>query len=719
KSTHSCPKTNVILDYVGLKIKSPSFFISGYKMSSLFPLISVTICILLSSSAHGVAVMSVDLGSEWMKIAVVSPGKPMEIALNKESKRKTPVAIAFRDGVRLFGEEALNVATRFPENSYHHFLDLIGKTVDHPVVKKYQENFPYHNISGVPGRNTVLFHHKEGIDFTPEELLAMILKQAREIADDFTEQKITDCVITVPVYFNQAERQTMMKVGELADLKVLQLMNVHTAAALNYGAFRRKHFNTTPQNIMLFDMGATDTVVSIISYQVVKTKEAGYLEENPQLSIKGVGYDRSLGGLVMQLKLRDHLAKLFNDQKHKGTTTDIFTSKRAMSKLFKEAGKVMQVLSANPETFAQVEGLIDDIDFKAKVKREAFIALIQDLIDRVRNPVEKALEDAGMTMSRIDQLILVGGATRIPKVQEQLFNVAKKTLGKNLNTDEAPAMGAAYQAAYLSTGFKVKTFVIKESNLFPIKVDFSRDVVNDDGAITVRQVARNLYSYQNPYPLKKVMTFNKHVSDFNFYIGYGDLSHLSDGESQNMENYNISKVKLKGVENALNKHTEEETESKGIKAHFRMDESGIIRLEQAEAEFKKKVEEKAEAEQSTLSKLGSTISNFLSGGSDSADKKDEEKPSKANESTDDKKVDDKPTKTDNDTSSSNGTSSKKETKQIIVKEPIKVLWKQLDLLHMSQDLENRIRKSITKFEEQEKRKRDQDASRNAVESFIL
>ncbi len=206
----------------------------------------------------------------------------------------------------------------------------------------------------------------------------------------------------------------------------------------------------------------------IFLYQVVKTKERGYTESNPQVSIIGVGYDRTLGGLEMQLRLRDHLARAFNDQKK--TPNDVFKNPRSLQKLFKEAGRLKNVLSANTDHVSQVEGLLDDKDFRLPVTREEFEKMCEDLFERVAKPLEMALASAGLSLEHIDQVILVGAGTRVPKVQEKIQAVVKKELGKSLNTDEAAAMGAVYRAADQSPAFKVKKFLVKDAVLYPVQV---------------------------------------------------------------------------------------------------------------------------------------------------------------------------------------------------------------------------------------------------------
>ncbi|XP_006821428.1 hypoxia up-regulated protein 1-like [Saccoglossus kowalevskii] len=475
----------------------------------------------------GLAVMSIDLGSDCYKMALVKPGVPMEIILNKESRRKTAVVVSLRDDERVFGDDALAIGVRYPKTTYVYLQDLLAKGIDNPVVQLYKKRFPYHDIRQDPERDTILFQHSEDLQYTPEELLAMILNRAQEMAAAFAEQPIKDVVITVPAYFNQAERRSVKHAAELVGLNVLQLMNDNAAVALNYGVFRRTTFNVTPTNIMFYDMGASSTTATIVSYQIVKTKEKGISETNPQLTVKGIGFDRTLGGFEVELRLREHFAKVFTEQGK--AKSNVYESPRAMAKLLKEAKRIKKVLSANTEHMAQIEGLIDDVDFRVKITREEMETMCADLFARVKNPVRMAIESADMTLGEIDQVILMGGGTRIPKVQELLLEAVKKSeLGKNINADEAAALGASYQAAYLSKGFKVKKFVVKDANLYPIEVEFERSAINDEGVEFQKTVKRTLFGRNNPYPQKKVMTFNKHTDDFAFSVNYGDLSFVNE-----------------------------------------------------------------------------------------------------------------------------------------------------------------------------------------------
>ncbi|KAK5918751.1 hypothetical protein CgunFtcFv8_003487 [Champsocephalus gunnari] len=561
---------------------------------------------MLPSGAGSVAVMSVDLGSEWMKVAIVKPGVPMEIVLNKESRRKTPIAICLKETERLLGDSALGVSVKTPKTVYRHLQSLLGKKHNNLQVALYQKRFPEHQLLEHPVRGTVYFKTSEETQFTPEELLGMMLNYSRGLAQDFAEQPVKDAVITVPAFFNQAERRAVLQAAQMAGLKVLQLINDNTAVALNYGVFRRKDIDNTVKNIMFYDMGSGSTTATIVTYQTVKTKEAG---TQPQLQIRGVGFDRGLGGFEMDLRLRDHLAKLFNEQKK--TKKDVRENHRAMAKLLKEAQRLKTVLSANVDFMAQVEGLMDDIDFKSKVTRTDFEDLCADLFDRVPGPVQDALSTAEMNLEDIEQVILVGGATRVPKVQEVLLKaVGKEDLAKNINADEAAAMGAVYQAAALSKAFKVKPFLVRDAAVFPIQVEFTRES-EEEGVKTLKHNKRILFQRMAPYPQRKVITFNRYSDDFAFYINYGDLSYLSQEDLSVFGSLNLTTVKLSGVGNSFQKNAD--AESKGIKAHFNMDESGVLLLDRVESVFETIVEEKEE--ESTLTKLGNTISTLFGGGS--------------------------------------------------------------------------------------------------------
>lgn len=420
---------------------------------------------------------------------------------------------------------------------------------------------------------------------------------------------------------------------------MLQLINDYSAVALNYGIFRRKEMNETAQYFLFYDMGAYKTSAAVVSYQLVKDKATR--ETNPVIQVLGVGYDRTLGGLEMQLRLRDYLATEFNNMKK--TKTDVFTSPRALAKLFKEAGRVKNVLSANANHFAQIEGLLDEKDFKFQVTRDKFEELCKDLFERVATPLQQALTTSGLALENINQVILFGGGTRVPKVQEVLRNAINQDLGKNINMDEAAAMGAVYKAADLAMGFKVAKFVSKDAVIFPIQVTFERE--GESG--NVKQVRRSLFGPMNPYPQKKVITFNKHTEDFSFNVNYAELDHLRAEERERLGSLNLTKVSLTDVASIIQTNSGESLESKGIKAHFTVDESGLFSCTGVELVVEKTVVETED--EGTLSKLGSTISKLFSSGKDAEDGENSEKTEEPSATDDKPKADAPDTKTDKPT----------------------------------------------------------------------
>uniref|UniRef100_G3TL26 Hypoxia up-regulated protein 1 n=1 Tax=Loxodonta africana TaxID=9785 RepID=G3TL26_LOXAF len=582
------------------------------RRTACWVLMTVLLADLLALS-DTLAVMSVDLGSESMKVAIVKPGVPMEIVLNKESRRKTPVTVTLKENERFFGDSAASMAIKNPKATLRYFQQLLGKQADNPHVALYRTRFPEHELGVDPQRQTVHFQISPQLQFSPEEVLGMVLNYSRSLAEDFAEQPIKDAVITVPAFFNQAERRAVLQAARMAGLKVLQLINDNTATALSYGVFRRKDINTTAQNIMFYDMGSGSTVCTIVAYQTVKTKEAGM---QPQLQIRGVGFDRTLGGLEMELRLREHLAGLFNEQRKGRSSKDVRENPRAMAKLLREANRLKTILSANVDHMAQIEGLLDDVDFKAKVTRVEFEELCADLFERVPRPVLQALQSAEMSLDEIEQVILVGGATRVPKVQEVLLKaVGKEELGKNINADEAAAMGAVYQAAALSKAFKVKPFVVRDAVVYPILVEFTREMEEEPGVRSLKHNKRVLFSRMGPYPQRKVITFNRYSHDFNFHINYGDLGFLGPEDLRVFGSQNLTTVKLKGVGESFKKYPD--YESKGIKAHFNLYQNEIKGMRrQVESVFETLVEDSPE-EESTLTKLGNTISSLFGGGTTS------------------------------------------------------------------------------------------------------
>lgn len=524
----------------------------------------------------------------------------------------------------------------------------------------------------------------------------------------------------MPGFFGQAERNAILSAANLVNIKVLQLINDYTAVALNYGIFRQKEINETAQYFVFYDMGAYKTSAAVVSYQLVKDKLTR--ETNPVIQVLGVGYDRTLGGLEMQLRLRDYLATEFNAMKK--TPTDVFTSPRAMAKLFKEAGRVKNVLSANVKHFAQIEGLLDEKDFKFQVTREKFEELSSDLFGRVASPLDRALKMSGLSLNEINQVILFGGGTRVPKVQEVLREAVKQDLGKNINMDEAATLGAVYKAADLAVGFKVKKIVVKDAVVFPVQVAFDRE--GDSG--TIKTVRRSLFTIMNTYPQKKVITFNKHTNDFAFTVNYAEIDHLTEPEVAAIGSLQLNKIQLSNVADVLAANTGDGIESKGIKAHFAIDDSGLFTMTGVELVVEKPAQD--DIAEGAFAKLGSTITKLFGGEDDEAPVKVDDRPdpikdesSKQQQQQSSEHVStEKPinaTQLKEDAAAAAKQQNSTKPKIVTVKEPITNTVQLLFAGPLNGDDFAAAKKKLDDITEREKQAARRETALNALESFVI
>jgi len=569
------------------------------------------------AASVGLATASIDIGSEWMKVGLVKPGVPMDIVLNDATKRKTNAFIGLRDNERTFSSGAMVTATKYPQFAFGYLFELLGEQVGSDVVNKYAERFPEHTIVADETRGTVTFKLKD-TTYTIEELLAQIVDFGVKCAADTAEQDISGVVFTVPPYFTQAQRKALLLVGELANVKVLQLLNSPTAIAMNYGVFRAKDFNETARNIMFYDMGAQSTIASIVQYKTVKDKKSK--STDPQLEIMGIGYDRTLGGVEFDFILRDHLLAKFLENPKVKPSMDVKGSPRAMAKLFYSAQKTKKVLSANKETQARVEGLYEEIDFRTSVSREEFEEMTAPLFERVTIPIEDALAMANMTKADIDEIIVFGGGQRIPKVQQALKDFMEvDKLGMSINGDEAAVLGASYHAAKLSKAFRLKKFAVRDASIFPVALSYEKPV-GDEGKTKLTTV--KLFNKLNLLPQKKIFRFKNISGDVSFDLKYGDVSFLKEEEQAKFAKADISSHDLTKVADAYTGH--EEDDAQGIKVHFELTANGIVKVDKAYVEFKREPEPEPEPEPSVVDDLKESESEGEGEGDADAEKKDGE-----------------------------------------------------------------------------------------------
>lgn len=453
------------------------------------PLIATVFSLFLfaCSASAASAVLGIDLGTEYIKAALVKPGIPLEIVLTKDSKRKEAATVAFKPlkskastseanvfPERIYGADALALSARFPSDVYPNLKPLLGlQFKDSDVVASYSGRYPGLRLVEGKGRGTIGFQ-SESFDsgaepFLVEELLAMELKNIREnaMALGGKGSRIQDAVITVPSFYTAEERRAVTLAADLAGLRVLALISDGLSVGLNYATSRT--FPTVneggkPEYHLVYDMGAGSTTATILRFQGKTVKDVGKFNKTVQeVQILGTGWDKTLGGDALnEIVMEDMIQKFIATSRMKTIGVEAKHIKehgRTMARLWKEAERMRQVLSANTETSSSFEGLFyEDVNFKYKLSRTEFEQLASGYATRVQSPITAALESAKLSLSDIESVILHGGAVRTPFVQKQLETAIKSAdkIRTNVNSDEAAVFGAAFKAAGISPSFRVK-----------------------------------------------------------------------------------------------------------------------------------------------------------------------------------------------------------------------------------------------------------------------
>merc|ERR1719436_434473 len=358
----------------------------------------------------------------------------VEIIANDQGNRTTPSYVAFTDTERLIGDAAKNQVAINPNNTIFDAKRLIGRNFSDSSVTADRKHWPFKVIS-VGSKPKIEVDYKcERKTFTPEEISSMVLTKMKETAEAYLGKSVKDAVVTVPAYFNDAQRQATKDAGVIAGINVLRIVNEPTAAAIAYGLDKRNK-STGETNVLIFDLGGGTFDVSILSI------EDGIFE------VKATAGDTHLGGEDFDNRMVDHFVKEFQ-RKHK---KDLRGNKRALRRLRTACERAKRTLSASAQANIEIDSLFEGIDFYTSITRARFEELCADLFRGTLEPVEKALRDAKMDKSSIDELVLVGGSTRIPKVQKLLTDFFNgRELNKSINPDEAVAYGAAVQAAILT-----------------------------------------------------------------------------------------------------------------------------------------------------------------------------------------------------------------------------------------------------------------------------
>nr|CDS24980.1 Heat shock 70 kDa protein [Echinococcus granulosus] len=353
--------------------------------------------------------IGIDLGTSFSCVGVFKHGS-VEIVANDQDHRITPTCVAFTDKERLFSEAAMYQMAVNPTNTVFDVKRLIGRTFDDKAVQGDMKHWPFKVINSQGMPKFEVEYRGEKKQFAAEEISAMVLEKMKETAEAYLGEKVTDAVIAVPAYFNSRQRQATLDAGKIAGLNVLRLINEPTAAAIAYGVkkrSRRRH------NALIFDWGGGTLDVSILSI------------ENGTFDVKAVSGDTHLGGENINSRLVDHCVEEFK-RMHEGR--DLTTSKKAIVRLRKACETAKGKLSTIDCTNVEVVSLFEDIDFCMELTQAQFERLCLDLFDRTTDVVKSALSDAKMERTDVDEILLVGGSTRIPRVQTMLQDLKLPSL---------------------------------------------------------------------------------------------------------------------------------------------------------------------------------------------------------------------------------------------------------------------------------------------------
>uniref|UniRef100_A0A1D1XWP1 Heat shock protein 14 n=1 Tax=Anthurium amnicola TaxID=1678845 RepID=A0A1D1XWP1_9ARAE len=455
------------------------------------------------------SVVGFDFGNESCVVAVARQ-RGIDVVLNDESNRETPAIVCFGDKQRFIGTSGAASSTMNPKNSISQIKRLIGRKFSDPELQRDIQSFPFSVTEGPDG--FPLIHARylaEQRDFTPTQIMGMVLSNLKGIAENNLNVAVVDCCIGIPVYFTDLQRRAVLDAAAIAGLHPLRLMHETTATALAYGIYKTDLPENDQLNVAFVDVGHASMQVCIAGYK------------KGQLKILAHSFDQSLGGRDFDEVLFRHFADKFKD----GYKIDVHKNARACLRLRAACEKLKKMLSANPEAPLNIECLMDEKDVRGFIKREEFEQISAPLLERIRGPLEKALSDSSLGVENIDAVEVVGSSSRIPAIIKLLTEFFGKEPRRTMNASECVARGCALQCAILSPTFKVREFQVHESFPFPIALSWKGTASDAEHGMTENQHMSVVFPKGNPFPSVKALTFYR-SSTFSIDVLYPDVSDL-------------------------------------------------------------------------------------------------------------------------------------------------------------------------------------------------